>query len=205
MPSSKRFAKSTSAPVTVTVNPVDGILLRVTPLARHGHLNQPMSLEPTGSGFPGPTANQLHRHGCFHQPQVIPGRSCRIRCMPSLMIAEPVPRDHRFGDLDHRDRTPSRPADHGSHTFVGGVTFAESRQRNDRGQPSQRRQGPTVRRRSRSSEQCNSAAESGIVPSLSTLASQLGWVRRRRGSTDVQLDSSRGNATFNTGSGTWRT
>ena len=124
VPSDKRFAKSTSAPVTVTVTPLTAASFRVTPLARHGHLNEPMSFEVTALNSQGqPLTN-------YTGTVVLTSPSDSWTIFPksvyaSLAIAEPSPETTGLATLNPASYAFTS-ADHGSHTFVGGVTFAKA-------------------------------------------------------------------------------
>ncbi len=124
VPSNKRFAKSTSAPVTVTVTPFTAASFRVTPLARHGHLNQPMSFEVTALDSQGQPLTNYTGTVVFTSPSdswtIFPKS-----VYASLMIAEPSPETTGLATLTPEAYTFT-PADHGSHTFVRGVTFAKA-------------------------------------------------------------------------------
>ena len=125
-PSNKRFAKSTSAPVTITVTPLTAASFRVTPLARHGHLNQPISFVVTALDPEGQPLTNYTGTVVFTSPSdswtIFPKS-----VYASLAIAEPSPETTGLATLTP-DAYTFTSADHGSHTFVGGVTFAKAGQ-----------------------------------------------------------------------------
>ena len=135
-PNTNRFAKSTSAPVTITVTPLTAASFRVTPAGPSRYIStQPMSFEVTALDAQGQPLTNYTGTVVFTSPTdswtIFPKA-----VYESLDIADPSPQTTGLATFTTQEYTFT-PADHGSHTFVGGVTFAEGRRRNPQGHPGQ--------------------------------------------------------------------
>ena len=124
VPSSGRFAGSTSAPVSVTVTPLTAVSFRVTPVVSHGDLNQPLSFEVTALDAQGQPLTDYTGTVVFTSPTdswtILPAPAYK-----RLGIAEPSadsPGLATFAPASYTFTT----ADQGSHTFVGAVTFGKA-------------------------------------------------------------------------------
>jgi hypothetical protein len=120
-PDSNRFAKSTSAPVTITVTPLTAASFRVTTAVRHEHLNEPVSFEVTALDAQGQPLTNYNGTVVLSSPTdswtVFPKS-----VYESLDIGAPSPQSTGLATFSTQDYTFT-PADQGTHTFVGGVTF----------------------------------------------------------------------------------
>ncbi len=123
MPGTNRFAGSTSVPVTVNVTPLTAASFRVTPVVSHGVLNEPMSFEVTALDTQGRPLTDYTGTVVFSSPtdswSMIPASQYAKLGIPEPSLDSPIlatfaPQPYTF-----------TPADHGSHTFVGAVTFGK--------------------------------------------------------------------------------
>jgi len=121
VPPSSRFATSKSAPVIITVSPLSATGFRVTPEIRHGHLNEPLTFTVTAlSG-----RNELDTDYTGTVDLSSPTDSWTVfpkGVYESLAIQAPSPQTTGLASFTNKEYTFT-PADDGSHTFVGGVTF----------------------------------------------------------------------------------
>jgi Bacterial Ig-like domain (group 3) len=123
-PDSNRFAASTSAPVTVTVTPLTAASFRVTPVVPHGHLGQPMSFKVTALDVHGQPLTNYTGTVDFSSPT----DSWTIlspAAYHSLGIVQPSPDSPGLATFNPASYTFT-PADRGSHTFTGAVTFGKA-------------------------------------------------------------------------------
>jgi hypothetical protein len=121
VPPSSRFASSESTPVTITVSPLSATSFRVTPEVRHGHLNEPLTFTVNAlqgrheldTGYTGTVNLSSPTDSWTVFPKGV---------YESLAIQAPSPQTTGLASFSTEEYTFT-PADHGSHTFVGGVTF----------------------------------------------------------------------------------
>ena len=121
LPNMNRFAESTSAPITVTVTPLTAASFRVTPLVRHGHLGEPMSFSVTALNAQKQPLTNYTGTIAFTSPTdswtTFP-RTVYI----SLSISAPPVQSTGLASFPNLNYT-FLPSDHGTHTFIGGITF----------------------------------------------------------------------------------
>jgi len=121
LPNTNPFAESTSIPITVTVTPLTAASFRVTPLVRHGHLGEPLSFSVTAESAQKQPLTNYTGTVVFTSPTdswtTFP-REVYI----SLSISAPPPQSTGLATFPNLTYTFS-PSDHGTHTFVGGITF----------------------------------------------------------------------------------
>jgi hypothetical protein len=122
-PRTDRFAGSISAPVTVTITPLTAASFRVTPVVSHGALNQPMSFQVTALDAQGQPLTDYTGTVIFTSPTdswtILPPSAYK-----RLGIAEPSPESPGLATFSPASYTFTT-SDHGSHTFVGAVTFGK--------------------------------------------------------------------------------
>jgi Big-like domain-containing protein len=124
LPNANRFAKSISAPVTVTVTPLTAASFRVTPVVRHGQLNKPVSFAVTALNAHDQPLTNYTGTVDFTSPtdsfSILPkafyvGFNLTPSAPPTTGLASFPIIQYTF-----------TPADQGSHTFFGGVTFGKA-------------------------------------------------------------------------------
>ena len=121
VPSSSQISSSRSTPVTVMVNPLTAISFLVTPDVRHGYLGKPVSFTVTALGarklpltnYTGTIAFSSPTDSWTIYPTVV---------YTSLGTAPPPATSTGLASFPNQTYTFT-PADHGTHTFVGGATF----------------------------------------------------------------------------------
>jgi len=121
VPPSNRFASSKSAPTTITVSPLSATSFRVTPEIRHGHPNEPLTF--TVTALSGRNVVDTDYAGTIDISS--PTDSWTVfpaGVYESLKIEAPPPETTGLASFTSQEYTFT-PADQGSHTFVGGVTF----------------------------------------------------------------------------------
>jgi len=121
VPNSNRFAKSFSAPITVAVTPLTAASFLVKPVVRHGKLNKPLSFSVTALNIHGQPLTDYTGTVVFSSPtdsfSILPkGVYVKYKLTPS---APPTSGLATFPTMQYTFTT----ADHGSHTFYGGVIF----------------------------------------------------------------------------------
>jgi hypothetical protein len=120
-PDTTRFAKSTSAPVTIAVTPLTAASFRVTPTVRHEHLNEPVTFQVTALDAQGQPLTNYTGTVALTSPTdswtVFP-----TSVYESLAIGAPSPQSTGLATFTTQNYTFTA-ADQGTHTFVGGVTF----------------------------------------------------------------------------------
>jgi Bacterial Ig-like domain (group 3) len=124
VPSTNRFAKSISAPVTVLVTPLTAASFRVTPLVRHGKLNKPVSFAVTAVNAHGHPVTDYTGTVVFTSP-TDSWTTFPPSVYANLHISAPPPQSTGLADFAPRSYTFTT-ADQGSHTFFGGVTFGKA-------------------------------------------------------------------------------
>jgi hypothetical protein len=121
LPNTNRFARSTAGPITVTITPLVAARFRVTPVIRRGHLNKPVSFNVTALNVRNRPVTDYTDTVAFSSPTdswtILP-RGIYV----SLKITPPPPQSTGLATFANRTYTFT-PADHGTHTFYGGVTF----------------------------------------------------------------------------------
>jgi hypothetical protein len=124
LPSTNRFAESFSAPFTVAVTPLTAASFRVTPVVRHGKLNKPVSFTVTALNPEGKPLTSYTGTVVFSSP-TDSWTTFPPSVYASLHISAPPPQSTGLAEF-----TPQSfiftPADHGSHTFTGGVIFGKA-------------------------------------------------------------------------------
>jgi hypothetical protein len=122
-PVGTRFAGSTSAPVTVTVTPLPAASFAVTPTVRRGHLGEPLSVTVTA-------LNAQKRPLTDYTGTVVfssPTDSWTVfapSVYASLHLTPPPLEATGLADFATQSYTFT-PADHGTHTFAGLITFGK--------------------------------------------------------------------------------
>jgi hypothetical protein len=123
VPKSNRFAGSTSAPVTVAVTPLTAASFRVTPVVSRGAVDQPLSFEVTALDAQGQPLTSYTGTVVFSSPTdswtMLPPSEDAKFGIPEPSLDSPILA--RFSPASYT----FTPADHGSHTFVGAVTFGK--------------------------------------------------------------------------------
>jgi hypothetical protein len=123
IPSTGRFAGSTSAPVDVAITPMTAVSFRVTPVVSHGDLNQPLSFTVTALDAQGQPLTDYTGTVVFSSPTdswtILPAPAYK-----RLGIAEPSPDSPGLATFSPGSYTFTT-ADRGSHTFVGAVRFGK--------------------------------------------------------------------------------
>jgi len=131
LPDTNRFAASTSAPVTVTVTPLTVASFRVTPLVRHGHLGEPLGFAVTALD------SQKQPFTNYTGTVVFSSPTASSTTLPKALITELNSQAEGEGQsLGIPAASPASvsfatplytftPADHGTHTFPGEVTFTK--------------------------------------------------------------------------------
>lgn len=123
LPSSNRFAESTSPPITVTVTPLTAVSFRVTPVVPFGWLNQPLSYRVTALNAQGQPLTDYTGTIVMSSPTdswtiLPPAVYTKLGILPpsndSPLLASFVPASYTF-----------TTADHGSHLFTDGVQFGK--------------------------------------------------------------------------------
>ncbi len=123
VPNNNRFAESTSSPVTVTVTPLSAASFRLTPLPRHGHLGEPMNFTVTAlNAKKQPITN-------YTGTVVLSSPTDSWTTLPrgiyiSLNLTPPPPQTTGLASFPATVYTFT-PADHGTHEFIGGITFGK--------------------------------------------------------------------------------
>ena len=121
VPSTNRFAESTSAPVTVTVTPLTAVSFRVTPLVRRGHLAQPVTFTVTALNAHKQPVTNYTGTVTFSSPTdswtIFP-----TAVYVSLDTAPPPANSPQLATFANMTYTFT-PADHGTHLFVDAATF----------------------------------------------------------------------------------
>jgi hypothetical protein len=124
IPNGRRFAPSVAAPVLVTVNPLSAVSFLVRPDRRYGHLNKPLSFTVTA-------LDAQHRPQTNYTGTITfmsPTDSFTIlpkHIYTSLKITPPPPPTNGLASFPMKQYTFT-PADHGTHHFIGGVTFGKA-------------------------------------------------------------------------------
>lgn len=123
LPGNSRFAESASAPVTITVTPMTASAFRVTPVRPYGAVKQPLSFTVTAVDSRGrPVANFDGTVFVYSPTDSLP--NLPPSSYAAMNIAPPSPATPGLARI-----TPTSysftTADHGSHTFVNGVTFGK--------------------------------------------------------------------------------
>jgi hypothetical protein len=133
-PNTNRFAESTSAPVTVTVTPLTAVALRVTPLVRHGHLNEPMSFEVTALNAQGQTLTDYTGTVTVTSPTdsvtieprgLLNTLNNEARGEGNDSFLPLLPQTTGLASIPAPQYT-FKPADQGTHTFIGGIAFGKA-------------------------------------------------------------------------------
>jgi hypothetical protein len=123
LPNTNRFAESASPPVNVTVTPLTAASFRITPVFRPAHLGKPLSFTVT--------ALNAHKEPLTNYTGTIllssPTDSWTTfpaAVYRSLKTPAPSPLTQGLATFTTQSYTFTL-ADHGSHTFVGAVTFGK--------------------------------------------------------------------------------
>jgi hypothetical protein len=124
VPNSNRFAESSAAPVAIAVTPLTVASFGVKPVIRHGKLNKPVSFEVTALNPHGQPATSYTGTIAFASPT-----DSAVTFPPefytNLHISASPPQTTGLATFTPQSYTFT-PADHGSHTFFGGVTFGKA-------------------------------------------------------------------------------
>ena len=124
LPHGQRFATSIAEPVLVTVNPLTAVSFLVKPDRRYGRLNRPVSFTVTAldahnrpePNFTGTITFSSPTDSWTVLPKAVYAR---------LHITPPPPQTTGLASFPVKHYTFT-PEDHGSHHFVGGVTFGKA-------------------------------------------------------------------------------
>jgi Bacterial Ig-like domain (group 3) len=123
VPSTNRFAKSISPPITVTVAPLTAASFRVTPIVRHGHLGTPLGFTVTAVNAQNQPVTNYTGTIVFSSPTdswtIFPKS-----VYASLGLSEPPAQSTGLASFNPQAYTFTT-ADHGSHTFVNAVAFGK--------------------------------------------------------------------------------
>ncbi|MHB1559518.1 MAG: Ig-like domain repeat protein [Isosphaeraceae bacterium] len=123
LPGNSRFAESASAPVTITVTPMTATSFRVTPVRRYGAVKQPVSFTVTAVDSRGrPVTNYDGTVFVYSPTDSLP--NFPPSTYTALNIGPPSPATPGLARITPTSYTFTT-ADHGSHTFVNGVTFGK--------------------------------------------------------------------------------
>ncbi|HEX3451405.1 MAG TPA: Ig-like domain repeat protein [Isosphaeraceae bacterium] len=123
LPNTNRFAESASPPVNVTVTPLRPASFRVTPTLRRAHINVPLSFTVTAVDAQKQPVTNYTGTVLLSSPTdswtTFPTAVYR-----SLKTPAPSPLTQGLATFTTQSYTFTL-ADHGSHTFVGAVTFGK--------------------------------------------------------------------------------
>jgi hypothetical protein len=123
VPTNSSISRSVAVPVSVTVTPLTVSSFLVTPGVRRGHLGQPLTFTATA-------LDAQHRPVTDYTGTVVlssPTDSFTVfppAFYTSLHISAPPPQIAGLAHFAPQTYTFT-PADHGTHSFVGGVTFGK--------------------------------------------------------------------------------
>jgi Bacterial Ig-like domain (group 3) len=123
VPNTTRIAKSVATPVTVTVSPLTAVSFLVTPSSRHGKLNKPVSFTVTALDAQKQPLTNYTGTVIFTSPTdswTTLARGIYV----SLHLSPPPPQTSGLASFPITQYTFT-PADHGTHQFIGGVTFGK--------------------------------------------------------------------------------
>jgi hypothetical protein len=124
LPGGNRFGESIAPPVVVTVNPLKAVSFLVTPDRKYGHLNRPLSFTVTA-------LNAEHRPVTDYTGSITlmsPTDSWTIlpkQIYAKFAITPPPPQTTGLASFGTKHYTFT-PEDHGTHHFIGGVTFGKA-------------------------------------------------------------------------------
>ncbi len=124
LPNTNLFAESTSIPVTVTVTPLTAASFRVTPVVPYGHPGEPLSFEVTALDAQGQPLTNYTGSVVVTSP-TDSRTNYPASVYASLKITEPPAQAPGFAKITAQSYTFTT-ADHGSHIFVGAVTFGKA-------------------------------------------------------------------------------
>jgi len=123
LPISTRFAKSTSAPVTINVTPLTAASFRVTPVVRHGRLSKPLGFTITALNSKKQPVTNFTGTVVFSSPTdswtIFPKHE-----YATLGLVEPPAESTLLATFNPSAYTFTT-ADSGSHTFLRGVAFGK--------------------------------------------------------------------------------
>jgi Bacterial Ig-like domain (group 3) len=123
MPGNSLFAGSTSAPVTVAVTPLTATSFRVRALQRFGTVHEPIGFNVTALDAQGQRLPDYTGTVVFTSPtDSLPNLPAAV--YTNLHISPPSPATPGMATFNPGSYTFT-PADQGSHTFLGGVTFGK--------------------------------------------------------------------------------
>jgi Bacterial Ig-like domain (group 3) len=123
LPNTNRFAKSTSPPATVTITPLVASSFRVTPVVRHGRTHTPLGFTVTAVNGRNQPVTDYTGTVVFSSPTdswtVFPKHE-----YATLGLIEPPAESTLLATFNPSSYTFTT-ADHGSHTFLGAVSFGK--------------------------------------------------------------------------------
>ena len=119
-PNTNRFARSTSAPITITVTPLTTASFRVTPVVPDGQPGEPLSFQVTALDAQGQPLTNYTGTVAITSP-TDSRTNYPASVYASLKIAEPPADAPGFAKFTPQSYTFT-PADQGSHIFVNAVT-----------------------------------------------------------------------------------
>jgi hypothetical protein len=124
IPNTNRFAKSTSPPVNVTVTPFTAASFRITPTVRSARLGTPLTFTVTALN-PEKKPRTDYTGTIILSSPTDSWTTFPTAVYESLKTPAPSPLTQGLANFTELAYTFT-PADHGSHTFVRGVTFGKA-------------------------------------------------------------------------------
>jgi Bacterial Ig-like domain (group 3) len=124
IPNGKRFAQSVAAPVLVTVNPLSAVSFLVRPDRRYGHLNRALGFTVTAIDAQNRPETNYTGTITFTSP-TDSWTTLPKRVYANLAITPPPPQTTGLASFPVKHYTFT-PEDHGTHHFLGGVTFGKA-------------------------------------------------------------------------------
>jgi hypothetical protein len=124
LPNTNRFAKSLSAPITIAITPLTAVAFRVTPVISHGKLNKPVSFSVTAVNAQDKPLSNYTGTVVFSSPTDT-STTFPPAFYTNLHISAYPPETTGLAVFPVQSYSFTT-ADHGSHTFLGGVTFGKA-------------------------------------------------------------------------------
>src|SRR5262249_13715822 len=124
VPSTNRFARSFSTPITVAVTPRTVTSFRVTPVVHRGKLNKPVSFDVTALNKHGHRVTSYTGTIVFTSPTDTP-TVFSPHFYSTLHITPTPPQTTGLAEFNPESYTFTA-ADQGSHRFIGGVKFGKA-------------------------------------------------------------------------------
>jgi hypothetical protein len=124
LPNTNRFAKSLSTPITIAITPLTAVAFRVTPVVSHGKLNKPVSFSVTALNAQDKPLTNYTGTVVFSSPTDT-STTFPPAFYTNLHISASPPQTTGLAMFPVQSYTFTA-ADHGTHTFLGGVTFGKA-------------------------------------------------------------------------------